>query len=370
MSDGRRDDTEGLLAGVDAPRPLPRDLRDRLEQQLLSASGDTAPIALGAELEERLEATLTDPVAGQLRGIDAPRMLPPELRDRLEQQLTRRAAPRRAPSAFVGAAAAVVLFAALVVAVARPGGSSHESGSSAAPSSARADGSTTNSVGESTGGSVGTTGGGVAVGLGSPASPGPVQAPKSAQDSTADKSASGSAGGASYSTDALSGVSPNAGPLRGGTTVTVHGSGFADSVAVMFGGRAASFRVASSSSLTAVSPAVAAPGTVDIAVRLRDGSMLVSHNAFSYLAPPRIDAVSPSTGTTNGGTWVAVTGAALRRTTGVVFGEVKAAQFRVVSDTELRALSPQHLPGPVDIRVTTPGGRSATSSGDRYTYLP
>jgi len=60
----------------------------------------------------------------------------------------------------------------------------------------------------------------------------------------------------------------------------------------------------------------------------------------------------------------------LRRTTQVHFGGSEAQRIEVVSDTRLRVLSPQHLPGSVDITVTTPGGSSPAGSGDRYTYLP
>jgi hypothetical protein len=94
------------------------------------------------------------------------------------------------------------------------------------------------------------------------------------------------------------------------------------------------------------------------------------HNAFSYLSQPVVSAVSPSTGSSSGGTWVVVRGSGLRRTTRVEFGGTAAGNVRVISDTEVRALSPHHLPGPVDVLVTTPGGTSAAGGGDRFTYLP
>ena len=63
------DPTEGLFEGLDRPRPLSGPLRDRLEQQLLSAAGAPEPVPLGDALDERLRATLTDPVAAELVGI-------------------------------------------------------------------------------------------------------------------------------------------------------------------------------------------------------------------------------------------------------------------------------------------------------------
>jgi hypothetical protein len=86
---------------------------------------------------------------------------------------------------------------------------------------------------------------------------------------------------------------------------------------------------------------------------------------------PQVTGLSPASGSMSGGTWVTVTGAALSNATAVTFGPGAPAQrIEVVSGTELRALSPGHLPGPVDVQVTTPGGTSAASNGSRYVYLP
>src|SRR5205807_770871 len=65
----------------------------------------------------------------------------------------------------------------------------------------------------------------------------------------------------------VTGLSPNAGPVAGGTSVTVTGSGFTSggTPTVFFGGVAASSTVVDDSTITAVSPAHAA-GTVDVTV--------------------------------------------------------------------------------------------------------
>jgi hypothetical protein len=153
--------------------------------------------------------------------------------------------------------------------------------------------------------------------------------------------------------------------------VRLQGRGLATTAGVWFGGRpAASYHVGSDTQVTAVTPAVGAPAVVDVVVRTRSGATYRLSAAFSYLAPPSVSAVTPSSGSTGGGTWVSVQGAALGRATSVAFGDAGAARIEVVSDTQLRALTPSHLPGPVDVRVTTPGGTSATTSSDRFTYLP
>jgi hypothetical protein len=52
----------------------------------------------------------------------------------------------------------------------------------------------------------------------------------------------------------------------------------------------------------------------------------------------------------------------------VNFGLTPASSFTVVSDTSITATSPAGTAGIIDIRVTTPGGTSATSSNDKFTY--
>ncbi|HML00372.1 MAG TPA: IPT/TIG domain-containing protein [Acidimicrobiales bacterium] len=84
-------------------------------------------------------------------------------------------------------------------------------------------------------------------------------------------------------------------------------------------------------------------------------------------ASPVVSALSPPSGPAAGGTWVVVSGSGLAGATAVDFGGVPAV-FTVVSDDALRVESPPHAAGSVDVRVTTGGGTSPLSSGDRFTY--
>lgn len=360
------DPTEGLFDGLDRPRPLPGPLRDRLEQQLLSAAGAPETVPLGAELDERLRTTLTDPVAAALADIDGPRGLSPELRGALSRQLVRR---RASAQRVLGAAAAAVLVVALAVVLGQSGETAHRTGpsSAAAPTASPlvgADGAAGTVAGGGTGASAGgdTTAGSALSSRG--------HVPAAAPPGSA---SAGQAGAAAPATErsAVPVARPDAGPVSGGTTVTVTGHGLSTATQVYFGRRAASsYEVVSDSTIRAVTPPASGPGTVDVVVTLRSGASYRVASAFSYLPPPTVGSLSPTTGSTSGGTWVTVSGTALSRASSVRFGGTEATRVEVVSDGELRALSPQHLAGPVDVTVTTPGGTSATSSGDRYTYLP
>jgi hypothetical protein len=357
------DPTEDLFAGLDAPRPLPAELRSRLESDLLQAAGTPTAVPLGDELDQRLEAALTDPLAAVLAGVDAPRTLSPQLRERLETRLTRR---RRRAQTFLAAAAVVLVAVALAVVVTAPGSSRHRPAAGPSPAAGAPGGSGAASTGAGTiagGTGVATTGGAAgAASLPAAKAPSAVPAPTVAADGLAfaDNAAPG-----------VRGVRPNAGPLDGGTAVTVTGRGLSAVVAVVFGNRVAtSFTVVSDTTVRAITPVGASPATVDVVVRLRSGASYRLSAAFGYLARPVVASLTPSSGATAGGTWVTVHGSALSRTSAVVFGDAAASRVEVVSDTELRALSPTHLPGPVDVKASTPGGTSAASPGDRYTYLP
>jgi IPT/TIG domain-containing protein len=66
-------------------------------------------------------------------------------------------------------------------------------------------------------------------------------------------------------------ISPTAGPISGGTAVTLTGSGFREGATVTFGGTpAAAIRVISSMLITAIAPAHA-EGDVDVVVANHDG---------------------------------------------------------------------------------------------------
>ncbi len=70
----------------------------------------------------------------------------------------------------------------------------------------------------------------------------------------------------------ITAVAPGSGPLSGGNTVTITGTGFTGATSVTFGGTAgSSLSVASDTSLTVVAPAHAA-GVVDIVVTTPIGS--------------------------------------------------------------------------------------------------
>jgi hypothetical protein len=165
-------------------------------------------------------------------------------------------------------------------------------------------------------------------------------------------------------------ISPTSGPTRGGTNVTIRGTNLSGATNVLFGTvPATSFSVSSSTKITAVSPARAV-GPDDVLVTTPSGtSGAVSADQFTYvLTLPTVTSISPTSGSTTGGTTVTIRGNNLSGATNVLFGTVPATSFTVVSSTKITAVSPAGASGSVDVLVTTPSGSSGAVSADQFTY--
>jgi len=164
----------------------------------------------------------------------------------------------------------------------------------------------------------------------------------------------------------LTSIDPTAGPLAGGTTVTLTGSGFTGATGVTFDGVAGSdFTVVSDTTATVVTPAHTA-GAVDVVITGPGGSGTLA-DGFTYLAAPALTSVDPSSGSTAGGTTVTLSGSGFTGTTGVTFDGIAGADFAVVSDTTATVVTPAHAAGAVDVVITGPGGSDTLTDG--YTYV-
>ena len=165
----------------------------------------------------------------------------------------------------------------------------------------------------------------------------------------------------------VTGSAPDAGPLRGGTRITIHGSGLARASAVHFGARqAASFTVLSAGTIVAVAPS--GTGTVAVTATTSLGtSREVAAASFRYLAVPTVARLSPSTGPARGGTKVTVTGTSFVEVKAVRFGSRAAKSFRVVSPTRIVAVAPAGTASAA-VTVTTPGGTSLRAPGGSFRY--
>jgi hypothetical protein len=92
-----------------------------------------------------------------------------------------------------------------------------------------------------------------------------------------------------------------------------------------------------------------------------------SHDQFTYqTAPPKITGITPTLGSTTGGTTVIIRGSGFTGTTRVLFGST-ASHFTVNSDVKITAVSPAGS-GTVHVTVITPVGTTAASNADQFQY--
>jgi hypothetical protein len=116
-------------------------------------------------------------------------------------------------------------------------------------------------------------------------------------------------------------------------------------------------------------PAVAVAGNVFIDPPIIPGRTDVLNTVVDYSAVPTVTGVSPTSGLTDTGTTVTITGTGFTAATEVIFGPTTLTNQTNVSDTEIKVTSPTaSSPGTVDIQVVTPAGTSTTSTADQFSY--
>jgi len=166
----------------------------------------------------------------------------------------------------------------------------------------------------------------------------------------------------------VTGVSPNSGPISGGTIVTITGGGFTNTTSVTFGGlNATSVFVVNDSTITATSPARIA-GVVDVLVTTALGtSANTSADNFTYGGiVPVVTTISPSSGPA--ATQVTITGSGFTNVYSVTFGGVAGTGLSFVSDGLIRVNAPSSGTGTVDVIVITTTGTSVSSLNARFTF--
>src|SRR3984893_14724051 len=161
-------------------------------------------------------------------------------------------------------------------------------------------------------------------------------------------------------------ILPNQGPTAGGTLVKIIGTGFVEPATVTIGGAATAVTVVSPTEITAKTQAQAA-GTAEVVVKDSGGTSTLGPT-YTYVAAPTVESVTPKEGPVAGGATVTIKGTHLNGATAVKFGP-NAATVKSDTPTEITATSPAGSLGTVHVTVTTPGGTSAETAADEYTYV-
>ncbi len=168
-------------------------------------------------------------------------------------------------------------------------------------------------------------------------------------------------------TPTISRISVSAGPISGGTSVTITGAGFRPGATVSFGSAAATnVVVVGDTQITATTPPSAA-GVVAVAVANPGGLAATLAGAYTYAGTVSVSRITPSGGLTTGGTAVTIVGAGFQTGTTVTIGGIPATGVAVPNTTTITATTPAGAAGAADVVATNPGGLSATLPAS-FTY--
>jgi hypothetical protein len=164
----------------------------------------------------------------------------------------------------------------------------------------------------------------------------------------------------------VSSISPTRGTSKGGTKVTISGSGFTGVKSVTFGGKAGTgVTVQNSGSLTVLAPSGTEGATVKVVVSTAGGTS----NAASYLYAdaPRITLKTPVPwrGLRSGGTTVALEGTNFIGVKSVTFGGKPGTHLTVYSTGLLTVVTPSGS-GTVSVVINAAGG---TSNAVPFVYV-
>jgi formylglycine-generating enzyme required for sulfatase activity len=169
-----------------------------------------------------------------------------------------------------------------------------------------------------------------------------------------------------YCPASIASVNPAQGCLLGGTEITVTGTWLGQASSVTVGGvPCTDLTLVSSTELRATVPASGAPTAATVEVTTPAG-MFAAALAFTYL-DPQVSGITPSSGLSQGGALVTITGQCLGGTTGVSFGGVPGTGLSAPSDSQVQVTSPPGSLGAVDVTVTGPKGAITVPGG--FTYV-
>lgn len=167
---------------------------------------------------------------------------------------------------------------------------------------------------------------------------------------------------------------PTSGPEGGGTAVDIIGSGFTGADGVNFGNTPGTdFTVVSDTEITVTSPA--GTGSVAVTVVGAPNGDIEAATPFTYVPENgnaiAVTGVSPTSGPEAGGTTVTITGKGLSTVDEVRFDGKPGTGMTVVSDGQLRVVTPAGV-GQVPIALvdTTAGGNGTVTAPRSFSYIP
>ncbi len=170
----------------------------------------------------------------------------------------------------------------------------------------------------------------------------------------------------------ITSISPKAGPITGGQTITITGLDYATGAGVKIGDIAcATTTFVSQTKLTCVT-AAGSGGTYALTVTNADGQTTTLPSAYTYQGAPSITSVLPVSGSWHGGTTITITGNSFVAGASVSVGGTVCNSVVVVNPTTLTCITSAYAGGAtggktVSVTVTNADAQAGTLALG-YTY--
>lgn len=169
-----------------------------------------------------------------------------------------------------------------------------------------------------------------------------------------------------YLVPTITAITPNQGTIIGGTGVTVSGTLLIDGMQLSFDGNPANnVTVVDGNTITATTPEGFVEGPASVDIDYQNGSVSLP-NGFTYWQP-RIDSLTPASGSVDGGTLVTLSGAYFASDVTINFDGISATSATFVDSSTVTAVTPPGVAGQAAVDLSIGGGTGYTSS--TFTYL-
>lgn len=162
----------------------------------------------------------------------------------------------------------------------------------------------------------------------------------------------------------VAGIAPRSGPVEGGATVFVAGSGFGAGTGVTFDGRALDCQTLDANRLSCLTPP-GDIGPVDVEVT-EGGETIRLDDGYTYFQTLEIITIIPDRGAVAGGAQVTISGTGFVPGMSITLGEAELLDVQVIDETTLIGTTPANTPGLVDVRAQTEFSRSTIPAGFEY----
>ena len=169
------------------------------------------------------------------------------------------------------------------------------------------------------------------------------------------------------STITITKVTPNGGPLSGGTEITIDGNNFVTGATITLGGvSCTSISFISSTQLTCSTPA-STSGAVDVIVTNPNTQTGTLNEGYTYRPAPTITNVTPTAGPSSGGSRLTITGTGFVTDATAMVGDIACSTNSLTATQIVCTTGTSTSTGSKDVIVSNPDTQSATLA-DIYTY--